>query len=121
MKGKVLIIEDNAQNLYLMEFLLQSAGLTTISAANGKLGLESALSEHPDLILMDIQMPEMDGFETTQKLKADPLTRDIPVIAVSSYAMPSSRKQATNAGMAAYIEKPIVPESFLSQLEPFLS
>lgn len=120
MKGKVLIIEDNAQNRYLMEFLLQSAGITTVCATNGKLGVESAQQEHPDLILMDIQMPEMDGFEATQKLKADPSTCNIPVIGVSSYAMPSSRKQASTVGMAAYIEKPLIPETFLSQLEPFL-
>lgn len=120
MKGKVLIVEDNPQNLYLIEFLLHSVGVATVSAANGRLGLELAQHEHPDLILMDIQMPEMDGFEATQKLKANPSTCDIPVIGVSSYAMPSSRKQASTVGMAAYLEKPIVPETFLSQLEPFL-
>jgi len=120
MNAKVLIIEDNPQNLYLIEFLLHSAGIVTVSANNGRLGLQVAQKERPDLILMDVQMPEMDGYETTQHLKNDPQTRDIPVIGVSSYAMPSSRKQALAVGMAAYIEKPLVPETFLSQLEPFL-
>lgn len=120
MSARVLIVEDNPQNRYLLEFMLHSAGLTTLSASNGQHGLEAALSEQPDLILMDIQMPEMDGYETTRLLKQDPKTRDIPVIGVSSYAMASSRKQALEAGMVAYIEKPLMPETFLSQLEPFL-
>lgn len=120
MSAKILIVEDNPQNLYLIEFLLHSAGIATISAANGKLGVEKAQRERPTLILMDIQMPEMDGYETTRQLKENPLTRNIPVIGVSSYAMPSSRKKALAVGMAAYIEKPLVPETFLSQLQPFL-
>ncbi|MCQ8181810.1 response regulator [Methylomonas sp. SURF-1] len=120
MKAKILIVEDNPQNLYLIEFLLRSANIATVSAANGEQALAMARSERPDLILMDIQMPEMDGYEATRKLKSDPETRNIPVIGVSSYAMPSSRKEALAAGMAAYIEKPLIPETFLSQLQPFL-
>lgn len=120
MTAKILIVEDNPQNLYMLEFLLHSAGIATTTAANGELGLTMARRERPDLILMDIQMPQMDGFEATRRLKDDPETRDIPVIGVSSYAMPSSRKEAIAAGMVAYIEKPLIPETFLSQLEPFL-
>lgn len=120
MSMKVLIVEDNLQNLYLVEFLLKSAGIATIAANNGQLGLELARKEQPALILMDLQMPEMDGYETTRQLKSDPNTCNIPVIGVSSYAMPSSRKAAIDVGMAAYIEKPLIPETFLSQLQPFL-
>lgn len=120
MNAKVLVIEDNPQNLYLIEFLLHSAGIATVTASNGLLGLQAAQRQNPDLILMDIQMPEMDGYETTRQLKNNPQTCNIPVIGVSSYAMPSSRKQALAVGMAGYIEKPLVPETFLSQLKPFL-
>lgn len=120
MTAKILIVEDNPQNLYLLEFLLHSANIATVTATTGDLGLVMARREKPDLILMDIQMPEMDGYEATRQLKNDPETRHIPVIGVSSYAMPSSRKEAMAVGMAAYIEKPLVPETFLSQLKPFL-
>lgn len=120
MKTKVLIIEDNPQNLYLIEFLLKSAGIASISAENGQTGLDMAHHEQPDLILMDIQMPKMDGYEATRLLKSNPETSHIPIVGVSSYAMPSSRQAALAIGMAEYIEKPLVPETFLARLKPFL-
>ena len=120
MRLKILIIEDNLNNLYLMELLLKHAGFLTLSATNGAQGVDAAKRERPDLILMDIQMPVMDGFATTGLLKQDPTTKDIPVIGVSSFATAQSRNQGLNVGMSAYIEKPIDPENFIAQIKPYL-
>lgn len=116
----VLIIEDNEKNLYLMEYLLKHAGMNTLSANSGVRGLAMAKAERPSLILMDIQLPEMDGFETTRRLKQEPETSGIPIIAVSSFATESSRKAAWAAGVSAYIAKPIQPEQFIEQIKQFL-
>ncbi len=120
MSTRILIVEDNQNNLYLMEYLLQHSGYTTLSALDGQQGLDAAQREQPDLILMDIQMPKMDGFELTRLLKENPATCEIPVVGVSSYATEGSRQTAQSVGMVAYIEKPIIPESFVSQVLPYL-
>lgn len=120
MSATILIVEDNLNNFYLIEFLLTHSGYATLHAAEGVQGLAMARQALPDLILMDIQMPEMDGFEATRQLKADPATSHIPIVGVSSYATEGSRKRALDAGMSDYIEKPIMPETFLTQINPYL-
>ena len=120
MTQKILIVEDNDNNLYLMEFLLHGAGLTTCKARNGLQAVAMSKVEKPDLILMDIQMPEMDGIEATQLIKADGLTKDIPIIGVSSFASGESRREALAAGMADYIPKPILPAEFLPLIRTYL-
>ena len=120
MKPRVLIIEDNDQNLYLATFLLEQKGLAVLAARNGLTGIEAARAEKPDVILMDIQMPELDGYEAVRRLKADPELRHIPVVAVSSFAMTGDRQKALALGCADYIEKPIDPDTFGDQVMKFL-
>ena len=120
MTKKILIVEDNANNLYLMEFLLHGAGAVTCNARNGQQAVEMSRTEQPDLILMDIQMPDMDGLEATRLIKSDHSTRGIPVIGVSSFADAEARKQAMEAGMVAYIPKPILPTEFLPLIRTYL-
>lgn len=121
MSKKVLIVEDNPNNRYLAEFLLESAGFTTCHATTGIEALEQAKSERPDLILMDIQMPEMDGYEATRLLKADSATQAIPVIGVSAFASGDARQSALDAGMIDYLTKPLLPDSFLPRIKAFFS
>ena len=94
MKIKVLLVEDNDANRYLAKFLLQSEGLVVRTAENGRIGLEMARQERPDLVVMDIQMPEMDGYETARRFKADPILAEVPLVGVSSFAMPGDRAAA---------------------------
>jgi CheY-like chemotaxis protein len=121
MKGKVLVIEDNEQNLYLVTFLLQSHGYDVIAARNGAEGIASAKSGKPDLILLDIQLPLMDGYTVAKALRDNPGLIETPIIAVTSYAMTGDREKALLAGCNGYIEKPINPDTFMSQIEELLS
>ncbi len=120
MSTKILVVEDNDQNLYLISFLLEKHGYEVVSARTGREAIAKALDERPALVLMDIQMPEMDGYEATRRIKAHAGTAHIPIVAVSSYAMSGDRQRALGAGCAGYIEKPIVPEGFVDQIERFL-
>lgn len=106
MKHTVLLIEDNEANRYLARFLLEKNGLEVLQAKNGVEGLALALARPPDLILMDIEMPEMDGYEAARRLKADPATAKVPIMAFTSYAHPSDRDRALERGFSDYLEKP---------------
>ncbi len=117
---KVLIIDDNETNLYLMRTILQKLGHQVIEAQDGFTGVNFAQAERPDLILMDIQLPGLDGSGATRKLRALDATRDIPIIAITSYAMVGDREKILAAGCTAYIEKPIDPESFIDELNKYL-
>jgi len=121
MKAKILLVEDNENNRYLTKFLLEREGLRVDTAQNGFQAIEKAHAEKPDLIIMDIQMPEMDGYETARRLKNDPELSQIPVVGVSSYAMPGDRDKAIRAGFAGYIEKPVNPETFGREIMSFLN
>jgi two-component system, cell cycle response regulator DivK len=121
MKGKILIIEDNEQNLYLIRYILEDCGYEVFSAMDGKEGIESAASLLPDLILLDIQLPTMDGYAVARNLRQNPDLADTPIIAVTSYAMPGDREKAMEAGCSGYIEKPIDPDTFDKQVEKYLS
>jgi CheY-like chemotaxis protein len=120
MKPTILLVEDNENNRYLAQFLLEREGLKVILATNGKEALEKARREKPDLVVMDIQMPEMDGYEAAGHFKRDPTLADIVLIGVSSYAMAGDRARALKAGFAYYIEKPINPETFAQEIKAFL-
>ena len=112
--AKVLIVEDNLANMKLAAFLLQSAGHTVLSATDAEVGLTLARDEHPNLILMDIQLPGMDGLEATALLKRDDATRAIPVIALTALAMKGDEERIRAAGCDAYIAKPMRYKEFLA-------
>ncbi len=116
----VLIIEDNEQNLYLMRFLLEKNGFTVTDARDGPEGIRSACAHTPDLILLDIQLPLMDGYAVAKELRSQTLLAKIPIIAVTSYAMAGDRERALGAGATDYIEKPINPETFVRQISAHL-
>jgi CheY-like chemotaxis protein len=117
---KVLVIEDNDKNRYLISFLLKGAGYDVIEAITGEEGIETALREHPDLILMDIQLPGIDGYETTKRIRASPDGTVVPIIALTSYAMSGDRERALAAGCTGYVEKPINPDTILDEIRKFL-
>ncbi len=111
---KVLIVEDNPANMKLSIFLLETAGFEVISATNAETGLSLARSERPDLILMDIQLPGMDGLEAIGLLKRDPVLHYIPVIALTALAMKGDEERIRAAGCNGYIAKPIRYQEFLA-------
>jgi len=118
---KILIIEDNEQNLYLTTYLLKKQDFDVVQARNGQKGLEVAVSENPDLILLDIQLPVMDGYEVARQLKQAEETKSIPIIGVTSYAMAGDCENILVTGCEGYIEKPIDPHSFVEQVRGFLA
>jgi two-component system, cell cycle response regulator DivK len=120
MKARILCIEDNEQNLYLVTFLLNSNGYEVLQAREGREGIDSAVRNKPDLILLDIQLPAMDGYAVARTLRANPDLDTIPVVAVTSYAMVGDREKALNAGCSGFIEKPINPDTFVMQIEQYL-
>jgi two-component system cell cycle response regulator DivK len=109
----ILIIEDNVQNMKLAAFLLNSAGHTVIQASHAQGGIAIAREHHPDLILMDIQLPGMDGLTATRILKNDALTRDIKIYALTAFAMKGDEEKIYAAGCDGYIPKPIRYQAFL--------
>jgi len=118
--AKVLIIEDNAANMTLATFLLQSAGHSVLSATDAETGLTLARRQQPDLVLMDIQLPGMDGLEATALLKSDPATRDIPVVALTALAMKGDEERIRAAGCDGYIAKPLAYKEFLTTIAAHL-
>ncbi len=118
---KILLVEDNPVNLRLAEFLLRSQGYQVRSATTAQEAFDTIKAERPDLILMDVQLPGMDGLEATKKLKEDPTTRDIPVVAVTSYAMKGDREKALAAGCSGYITKPIDKDTFVQEVATVLA
>ena len=120
MKSKILLVEDNAQNRYLATFLLEQAGFILVHASNGLEALETARQEPPDLVLMDIQMPEMDGYEAARRMLEIKGCENVPIVAVTSYAMAGDRARAMNLGFAGYIEKPIDTAVFVQTVRQFL-
>ena len=120
MAARILIIEDNKANLELVEYLLKASGYATLAAQDGEQGVRAARKEKPDLIICDLQMPVMDGYEVVRELKKDPLLRPIPVIAVTALSMPGDRNNVLAAGFDGYLSKPIEPETFVRTVEGFL-
>jgi two-component system cell cycle response regulator len=120
MGARVLILEDNPANLELMTYLLRAFGHTVLAAEDGRLGLAAARREQPDLIICDVQLPEMDGYEVARWLKSDPRLRTVPLVAVTALAMVGDRDRVLAAGFDGYLAKPIDPETFVRQMEGFL-
>ena len=120
MKPKVLVIEDNEQNLYLTTFLLQAHGYEVVQARDGQEGIEVANQVRPTLILLDIQLPVMDGYAVAEALRSNPNLVDTPIVAVTSYAMTGDKERTLEAGCTGYIEKPINPDTFMTEVNRYL-
>ena len=117
---KLLVVEDNPANMKLATFILESAGYTVIGARDAEAGLTLAREERPDMILMDIQLPGMDGLQATGVLKADPATRAIPVIALTALAMKGDEERIRAAGCDGYVAKPLAYKDFLAVVSAHL-
>jgi two-component system cell cycle response regulator DivK len=120
MKPKILLIEDNEQNRYMVTFILEAHGYEVVQAQDGHRGIELAGQIKPALILLDIQLPGMDGYAVAQALKGNPATQNVPIVAVTSYAMVGDRERILAAGCEGYIEKPINPDTFVSDVTQYL-
>jgi CheY-like chemotaxis protein len=116
---KILIIEDNEQNLYMMRYLLEKSGYEVAAAMTGKDGIQAALALRPMAILLDIQLPLMDGYSVARELRKIPGIAETPIIVVTSYAMAGDKERALAAGATDYIEKPIDPSTFVSQVAKY--
>ena len=121
MRKRILVVEDQEDNRQILRDLLTSADFEVIEAVDGEAGLAAAAAHRPDLILMDIQLPILDGYEATRRLKADAVLRAIPVIAVTSHALGGDSEKARAAGCDAYISKPYSPRQLLAKVREHLS
>jgi two-component system cell cycle response regulator DivK len=117
---RILVVEDNELNMKLLNDVLEAHGYEVLSTGRGTVAVEWAREYQPDLILMDIQLPDLSGLEATQQLKGDTKTRDIPVIAVTAFAMAGDEKKALQHGCDAYVAKPIVLRDFLNLIAGFI-
>jgi CheY-like chemotaxis protein len=120
MKPKILLIEDNDQNRYMATFLLEKHGYEVVPAVDGPTGIELAAKIQPCLILLDIQLPQMDGYAVARELRRNLALSGIPIVAVTSYAMMGDREKALAAGCDGYMEKPVNPETFVADIERYL-
>ena len=121
MSAVILVVEDNRDNMELMRYLLTAYGYTPMLARGGADAVSSARQRPPDLILMDLQMPEMDGHEASAAIRSEPGLRGCTIVAVTAFAMVGDRERILAAGFDGYISKPIAPESFVAQVEQFLA
>ena len=117
---KVLVVDDNEASMHLVRFILEKAGDEVIEARNGSEGIELAAQEKPDLILMDIQLPDIDGLELTKRIRASEPDASMPIIALTSYAMVGDEKKALAAGCTGYISKPINVKTFIAEIGKYL-
>jgi two-component system cell cycle response regulator DivK len=121
MNKRILVVEDEEDNRRIVRDLLTSVGYEIIEAVTGEEGVTAAATHVPDLILMDIQLPGLDGYEATRRIKANPVLRHIPIIAVTSYALSGDDAKAFEAGCDAYISKPFSPRVLLAKIREYLS
>jgi CheY-like chemotaxis protein len=121
MDAAILVVEDNRDNMELMEYLLTAFGYTPILARGGVDAIRLAREQPPDLILMDLQMPEMDGYEASAAIRGEPGLEGCTIVAVTAFAMVGDRERILAAGFDGYISKPIAPESFVAQVEAYLA
>ncbi len=121
MSDTLLVIEDNPNNYYLIRYLLEQSGFIVIGADNGPDGIAQAVQHRPRAVLLDIQLPGMDGYAVAGELKQRPELSGMPIIAVTSYAMEGDRERILSAGATGYIEKPINPETFVDQIRQYLA
>ncbi len=121
MSQRILVIDDVEDNRRILRDLLTTGGYEVLEAENGEVGVQMAASERPDLILMDIQLPGLDGYEATRRIKADPTLRPIPLIAVTSYALSGDDVKAYEAGCDGYVTKPFSPRALLAKVREHLA
>lgn len=117
----ILVIEDNMDTYKLVKFVLEKKGYDTFLAVNGQDGVDAAIKQKPDLIIMDLAMPMMDGWIATEKIKKEPATKEITIIALTAHALASDRKRAFDAGVSEYITKPMDLEGFVKTVELWLN
>ncbi len=120
MKKRILVVEDQEDNRQIIRDLLSAKGYELVEATTGEEGLKLAATGKPDLILMDIQLPGMDGYEVTRRIKAKPELNHIPIIVVTSYALSGDDKKAFDAGCNGYVTKPFSPRVLLAKIREFL-
>lgn len=120
MPARIVVIEDHPPSLELIVYLLRNAGYPTTTAMDGEAGLELVRRDLPDLVICDLQIPIIDGYEVARQLKSDPVLRRIPLLAVSAFSMTGDRDKGLAAGFDAYYAKPIEPELFVAQIEQHL-
>ncbi len=116
----VLLVEDNEDNLIVYRTILDHVGYRVIEARDGEEGVARAKADKPDLILMDVSLPKMDGWEATRRIKADEATRQIPIIAVTAHALDDDREKATQVGCDGYLAKPVAPRRVVEEVERFI-
>lgn len=121
MAEKILLVEDNPQNRYLVTFLLEKHGYEVVIAEDGEQALRAVEDSGPDLILMDIQLPKLDGYEATRRIKADPRFKDIPLVALTAHSMKGDRGKALAAGCDDYITKPVDADGLVKRVEQLLA
>jgi len=120
MSKRILVVEDQEDNRRIVRDLLTSAGYEIIEAVTGEEGVTLAETQHPDLILMDIQLPGLDGYEATRQIRANPALRKVPIIAVTSYALSGDDVKAFEAGCDGYVSKPFSPRALLAKIREYL-
>jgi two-component system cell cycle response regulator DivK len=120
MSGRILVVEDHEDNRRILRDLLTNAGFQLIEAETGPDGVEMAKAHQPDLILMDLQLPGIDGYEAARQIKAEPRLSSVPIIAVTSYALSGDEQRAFAAGCSAYICKPYSPRQLLARIREHL-
>jgi two-component system cell cycle response regulator DivK len=120
MTKRILVIEDQEDNRAILRDLLTRAGYEYLEAVTGEEGVAAAERERPDLILMDIQLPEIDGYEATRRIKANPALRSIPIVAVTSYALSGDEAKTRAAGCDGYVAKPFSPRAMLAKVREYI-
>ncbi|HEU4589135.1 MAG TPA: response regulator [Gemmatimonadales bacterium] len=120
MSKRILVVEDHEENRRILRDLLTSAGYEMVEAVTGEQGVTMAEAQSPDLILMDIQLPELDGYEVTRRIRANPAIRAVPIIAVTSYALSGDDIMAYQAGCTGYVTKPFSPRQLLAKIREYL-
>jgi len=120
MTAHILVIEDNAANLELIRYLLSYSGYTVLQARDGTEGVDMARREQPDLVICDLQLPELDGYEVLQSLREDPTSAATIIVAVTAFSMPNDKQKVITVGFNGYLSKPIDPEMFVQQIEAYL-
>ena len=118
--SKILIVEDNLKNMKLVRDLLKAKGYETLEATTGEQGVALALAHEPDLVLMDIQLPDINGIEAFERIRADPRTADVPVVAFTASVTPTDRNRITQAGFSGFVSKPIELKQFLATIKRML-
>jgi len=120
MAARILVVEDNAANLELVRYLLTYHGYTVLSARDGAQGAALARQERPDMVVCDLQMPELDGYQVLEQLRANADTAGLVIVALTAFSMPKDREKVLTAGFDGYLSKPIEPEAFVTQIEAYL-